>query len=140
MDKALEEKIIEEYLGIPYIHLGRNKEGLDCWGLIVDIFKEKTNIEIFDLVNFVKYEKMWSYNGKEDYVDKYKDELWIKIDKPKFFDVVFFKNYKGITNHAGLYLSKNRFLHCAEKVGVVVNKLEGQWEKRVQGIYRYKGL
>jgi cell wall-associated NlpC family hydrolase len=132
-----EKKIINEYLGIPYKHLGRSLKGFDCWGFVVHIYKNYLGIKVFDLVEEVKYDKNWSYENK-DYITEYRDEnVWKEVNKPRFLDIMLFNNYKKIPNHAGIYLSKNKFIHAVEKVGIVVSKLEEQWIRRLKGFYRY---
>ena len=139
--KMLEKEIIDTYLGVPYLHLGRNKKGFDCWGIIIDIFRKKLDIKIFDLLDMITYKEMWGYDGEDDYVKDYSHEMdWQKFDNPKFLDIILFSNCKDVPNHAGIYLSKNKFLHCAGKVGAVVTKLEKRWEARANGFYRCRGL
>ncbi len=132
MDKLTETKVIEKYLGVPYLHKGRDLTGLDCWGLIILIYKD-LGIDIFDLDN---YEKNWHLKGDNHFIENYYD-AWIKHLAPIFKDILLFNSSKNITNHAGLYLSNGKFLHGC-KAGVVVGRLNGKWEERLQGIYRYK--
>ena len=129
-----EREIIDKYLGIPYLHLGRTLKGLDCWGLPILVYKEKPepNIEIFDLEN---YEKNWALKGKNHFIDNYYED-WQRHGAPKFLDIILFKNSQGVTNHAGIYLSKGRIIQ-ASRHGVIISRLDGKFLERVEGIYRH---
>ena len=141
MDKNKEEenKIINTYLGIPYINAGRNKRAFDCWGLILDIFKNR-NINLFDLADEETYSKLWVLDGDKNYLEKYKTKIdWEEVEVPKFLDIIIFKNCRNIPNHAGVYLSGNRFIHCKDGAGVVINSINKSYKARIFKIYRIKG-
>ena len=48
-----------QYLHIPYKHLGRDRNGIDCWGLPILYYKEILNIELKDWW----YEPDWHEKG-----------------------------------------------------------------------------
>ena len=126
--------LISKYIGIPYKHLGRDKNGLDCLGLIVLIYKEILGIKIFDVVD---YDEKWSWKGRNLFEDNYCKE-WKRVLTPKLWDMVLIKNGKGIINHAGLILTNGRFIHCI-KAGVVISRLsDNTWKGRLSGFFEYK--
>lgn len=132
----LQAEIIEKYLVIPYLHHGRTLSGLDCYGLILLIFEEQ-GIELWDINE--DYDPQWSWKGKDLFIENYARDWEVVLD-PRFMDVACFKNGKGIVNHAGVVLGENKFIH-AVKAGVVVSKYtDPQWQKRLVGFYRYKGI
>lgn len=132
----LQAEIIEKYLGVPYLHHGRTLSGLDCYGLILLIFEDQ-GIELWDINE--DYDLEWSWKGKDLFIENYARE-WEAASDPRFMDVACFKNGKGIVNHAGVVLGENKFIH-AVKAGVVVSKYtDPQWQKRLVGFYRYKGV
>ena len=45
-----EKEIVDKYLGVPYLHHGRDLNGTDCWGIIILINKER-NIELIEKIN-----------------------------------------------------------------------------------------
>lgn len=131
-----QEEIIKKYLGTAYSHRGRKKEtGLDCYGLIICIYKDLG----LDLLDLIEYEIDWSKNGKNYFIDNYADQ-WEKVVVNHVYDVVLFRNYLGIANHAGVVLTQNRFIHCC-KAGCVIQKLsDPTWKNRIVGFYRHKNL
>ena len=129
-----EHNLISKYLGIPFKHRGRTLGGLDCYGLIILVHRE-LGIELFDMEG---YEQNWSRTGADHFIENYHLQ-WEPVDKPRLFDVVLLKDCKGVINHAGIVLSKGRFMHSLTNVGVVINRLnDRQWIKRIHRFYRYK--
>jgi cell wall-associated NlpC family hydrolase len=131
-----EKKILDKYLGVPYKHQGRSIEGTDCYGLIVMLFNE-LGIRIIDLE---RYDEDWSWKGKAlDLEENYKS--WNKVAKPIMYDVVLFRNGKGVVNHAGVMLDNNRFIHTSKGAGTVVGRVSEFIKKdRLAGYYRNRYL
>jgi len=128
-----EKDIITKYLGISYKHQGRGLDGLDCYGLIINIYKD-FGISLIDIND--DYDKDWSWQGRNYFIENAYRQ-WQEINKPEFFDVVTFKNGKGIVNHAGVMLDGNRFIHTC-KVGTVISKVSDDKKHRLSGYYRFK--
>jgi cell wall-associated NlpC family hydrolase len=130
-----EEALITKYVGVPYLYLGRDpKKGLDCLGLIINFLQDVgQEVKKYD---YEGYSEKWSKNGEGDYfIDKMPEE-YMHVDIPHRGDVVLFHNGEGISNHAGVVLTNNRFIHTC-KAGTVVNRLnEKQWYGRITGFYR----
>lgn len=121
-----------DYLGIKYKHLGRDKrKGLDCWGLILNIYKDYYEIDLPDLQN---YEQDWSYKGNNYIMDRYTDE-WSRIQVPQKFCLVLIKNAHNIVNHAGVYIGNNRFIHCC-RAGVVISRIDDFWKPKIEGYFK----
>lgn len=109
-------KEVESWLGTPYKYGGQTRNGTDCSGLVVEIYKAVYNKKLYRS----------SYNIYE------KNCMPIKKKELKEGDLVFFittKNGKRI-NHVGLYLKDNKFIHSTTKRGVIITDLsENYYEK-----------
>jgi len=129
-----EIEVINKYLGIPYLNRGRTMEALDCWGLIIAVYKD-LGFALPDTTE--EYDEDWSWQGKDFFLTtNYSD--WQKVLIPGSLDVVLFQNSKGIANHGGIMLKNNRFLHAC-RAGVVIGKLEDFiWKKRIYGFYHLR--
>jgi cell wall-associated NlpC family hydrolase len=124
--------MFDKWVGIPYKHLGRDKEGIDCWGLIVEIYKEK-GIDVLDL----DYEKDSRKRGDIFMLHYYQD--WQEVKEAKMYDVILLENRdRDIASHAGVYISGGKFIH-ASKRGVIIDRLS-RWQDKIIGIYRHKGI
>lgn len=122
-------------MSVPYKHKGRTlKDGLDCYGLILIWYKFKFGIELIDINE--DYEKLWAIKGKNYFIENYHKQ-WIKVSEQKIDEVILYKNKRGIVNHGGICMGNDRFLHAC-RAGVVINRIcDPQWNKRIDGYYRY---
>lgn len=109
-------KEVESWLGTPYKYGGQSKNGTDCSGLVLEIYKSVYNKKLYRSSQEI-YEK----NCKP-----------IQKHELKEGDLVFFitnKNSKRI-NHVGLYLKDDKFIHSTTKRGVIISSLlEDYYEK-----------
>lgn len=123
--------IFGKYVGIPYVHKGRSLNGLDCWGLVVLIYRELFNMELLDMEN---YEQDWAKQGNNYFLENYSKQFE-QVENLEKYDIILFKVDEAI-RHAGIYLGDDKFIHCP-KIGVVISRLS-IWKKRIAGCYRLK--
>lgn len=118
-----------------YVSGGRDiKTGIDCYGLVIVWYKEKYNIELFDMES---YNEKWSSMGY-DYLTENQAREWVPVVNPLLGDVVLFQNERGVNNHLGVYLGNSRFIH-ANRRGINVGLLASSpWIERFVGFYRHK--
>ena len=109
-------KEVDKWLGVPYKYGGQSKKGVDCSGLIVEIYKE------------VYGEKL--YRTTHEIYEKNCDK--IKSKDLKEGDLVFFKTSKKGTriNHVGLYLKNDKFVHSSTQRGVIISELKEPYYKK----------
>jgi len=130
-----ELEIISRYLGIPFKHQGRTLDGLDCWGLIKLVYAD-LGFDLWDPVQ--DYDERW-YSSNNHFIENYHRE-WMQVQEPKFLDGILFHDGFGRINHAGLFLSGGRFIHCC-KAGVVIGKLSDPvWKDKFVGFYRFRKM
>lgn len=136
---------IEKYIGIPYLELGREKNGVDCYGLCYQIYKNELGIEIPDYFG-TGFQDLIDENAKK----KLKEELqnfildesekeWIEVplSEAKEFDLVLF-NICGYIVHIGIMISKDSMLHSFNGMDCVIEKLGQKWTGRVHKLVRHK--
>lgn len=132
-----------EYLGIPFLHQGRNqKTGVDCIGFVMCVLAE-LNIKIngkdvFEHDEF-GYERIpTSFRLKEKF-----DEVLTQTDEISADNVgnIFLMNFGKFPQHTGFIAEKNSvptIIHCYQQVGKVVeHRLNDVWRKRLVGVYTY---
>lgn len=65
---------------------------------------------------------------------------WQRADAPAAGRVVEFRGAADVPAHVGLCLDAQRFLHAAEKAGVVINRLDrAPWADQIVGYYDHVG-
>ena len=130
----LEDSLVKKYLGIPYKMMGRDMNGLDCYGLIMNIYKD-IGYDLFDVSQ--NYSAGWSFEGKNFFYENYYKE-WDIIEKPEPFDIALFHNGMGIANHGGVVLTKGRLIQTGQ-AGTTVVKLDNiNIKSRIEGFYRLR--
>jgi len=127
-------ELITPYIGLPYKHHGRSREGFDCYGLIVAIYAD-LGFKLMDIEE--KYDEHWSWQGRNHFIENYHKQ-WDIVTTPKPLDVIMFKNKRGIVNHGGIIIDRFRFIN-ARKAGVVIDRINGdKWAKSLDGFYHLK--
>lgn len=118
-----------KYLGIPYKKKGRDRAGLDCYGLIKLISEDSGNpIPEYDTPDeqSLVYQM---YNSTK--------ELFTKLDNPEVGCYVVF-SIKPNHVHVGQMITKDKFIHILENKNVTIERLDNWfWSKKILGYYKW---
>ena len=104
---------ISDWLGTPYRYGGHSKNGTDCSGFILMLYREVYGIDL----------------ARSSY-DIARNSQKIKKHQLKEGDLVFFKTSGNRISHVGIYLSNNKFAHASSSRGVTVNDLSENYYMR----------
>ena len=64
---------------------------------------------------------------------------FVVVDRPEPGDVIAIRNHPFVTNHCGLYVGDDIFLHSLETTGVATgNVTRRPWTERIAGFLRLK--
>ncbi|WP_394808638.1 NlpC/P60 family protein [Nitrosomonas sp.] len=100
-----------EWQGVRYQRGGLSQRGVDCSGFVHLTFKSKLGLHL------PRTTRMQARLGKE-----------IRKDDLKAGDLIFFKTGSA-SEHVGIYLEKNKFLHASQKQGVTISRLDNVYWK-----------
>lgn len=106
---------IEKWKGVPHKMGGMSTRGVDCSGLVIQIYKE-----VYD----------------EAFTNRRARDIFTELDvvsKNDLLegDLVFFKIRSRNIDHVGLYLSDGNFVHASSSRGVMISNLnEAYYKKR----------
>lgn len=100
-----------EWQGVRYQRGGLSRRGVDCSGFVHLTFKSKLGMHL------PRTTHLQSRMGRE-----------IRKNDLKAGDLVFFKTGPA-SNHVGIYLEKNKFLHASQKKGVMISRLDNVYWK-----------
>ncbi len=120
IDKAKMGRIIDSFLGAPYKFGGESKSGIDCSGLVVQVYRQYAGFRL-------------PHDTKKLY------QLVKNIDKDDlvYGDLVFFSDGWFSVSHVGIYVGAGKFVHSVKGSGVIVFSLdEGYYKKRYRGARR----
>lgn len=102
----------KEWKGTHYRYGGTTKKGVDCSGLVMNLYKDKFNL------NLPRSSKKMAEKG-----DKIRSRSDWEIG-----DLVFFKTGWRVS-HVGVYMGNNKFLHASTNVGVTISSFDEYWNK-----------
>ena len=101
----------KDWQGVRYQPGGLSRAGIDCSGFVHLTFRSKLGLDL------PRTSEMQARLGNE-----------IKKDELRVGDLIFFRTGK-ISNHVGIYLEKNKFLHASQKKGVTISSLDNVYWK-----------
>lgn len=133
---------VAKYVGIPFLECGRDRAGVDCWGLLALVMREQFHVavpsyaeryrsgaELAELATLLEGERP--------------SQPWRRLDASEAVrpgDAVHLR-IEGLPVHVGVICAPPWFLHTAQTVGTVVDRLDAlRWTRRTLGRYRHADL
>lgn len=133
--------MINKYIGIPWNPKGRVVEdGLDCWGLVREWYKNEMDVMLPSFSNISAEELGYKDCSTVIMTNELRDRF-IRIEDggAELGDILVF-NISGMPIHVAVALEGGKMLHANKAAGGVVVESYKQltWEKRLEGVYRWK--
>ncbi len=120
IDKIKMGRIIGSFLGTPYKFGGETKAGIDCSGLVRQVYKQYAGFKLPH--DTKKLYQLVKHVDKDDLV---------------YGDLVFFSDGWFSISHVGIYIGEDKFVHSVKGFGVIVSSLdEDHYKKRYRGARR----
>lgn len=144
--KALETEI-QSWLGMPYLHMGYTKGGVDCTKFVGVVCLNLGILKTLDCKEY--YSKDWYIHGKKDnvlnFLKRYSEFLraGLVLERLKYSGQDLLPGdllglsfcTTGICNHVAIFLGDGKLVHCIERKGVLIADLL-QWEKLIKYVFR----
>ena len=129
-----------DLIGTKFVNRGRNvKEGLDCYGLVMEVYKR------YD-ITIPEYNADFNDSRKISGIIKQEAQksCWQRADATDLpvpcIVAIRFGVPKGIVNHTGVYIGNGKFIHTRENIGVCVDRINSlAWSRCIEGFYKYVG-
>jgi len=129
---------VADYVGLPFRAHGRDRGGVDCWGLVRLVLAERFGLALPSYVG--------GYAGVEDAEDigrLIRGEMgpWREIPAggERAGDVVLMR-LMNQPMHIGVVVAPGWMLHIEEGIDACLDRYDGaRWRRRVLGIYRHVG-
>lgn len=131
----------EQYIGIPFLDHGRSRAGLDCWGLVVLVYKEQLGILLPDLGSF--YSNADIRREVQGAVQDTVEKSWnrdVTGYPRRLYDVIVFKR-GGIETHVGLWVKEDTMLHVERNICVALERYDtARWKNKFSRVIRHVDL
>ena len=128
----------DSYIEIPFEPDGRDRNGLDCYGLVCLVYRECLNITLPDYVGIFT-DQSFATLKKVACVMAEGREKWTKVDTPQPFDMVMLRTGKRQW-HVGIVIDRSRMLHIMSGINSCIEQYTGlHWKNRVVEFRRWPG-
>ena len=129
---------IGDYLQIPFLEKGRTREGLDCYGLVRQIFHDQRSI---DMPSYT--EGYLTTADADEIAALYRGGIgthWteIPVDQAQLFDVVILR-IRRAPMHFGLVVDPPYFLHIQAGIWSCLERWDSLiWKRRLMAVARWQ--
>ncbi len=126
-----------ELIGIPFKHMGRTREGLDCWGLVLEVFRMNGKTLIDPVPD---YTEDWDKTREQNHFLENYHKHWEQIngiDNVQLLDVALIGEEPTFPTHIGVVIEENKVIHCGKRYGVIITRFE-KMKRCFTGFYRLK--
>lgn len=127
------------FIGLDWREKGRDRDGIDCWGLAALVYAEVLRI---DLPSYADAYASIAERGEIAalFAADASRWPWRKVDAPEEFDIALFRRGR-LESHVGVVVATSRMLHVTEgRLSSVERYDDGRWRPRLKGFYRHAGL
>lgn len=132
---------VNQYMSIPFREMGRDRRGVDCWGMVRIVLREQAGIE-------VPSHEVNSFDGRAVLKAIAAEHVtWqrIPLGEEQSFDVVVMRahyaheaKWYGAETHVGIVVTRGLVLHIEPKVGASCIAMDHpSVRERIRKIYRH---
>jgi cell wall-associated NlpC family hydrolase len=126
-----------DYFELPFVDQGRDRRGVDCWGLVRLVYQEQLDIDLPDFL-FSAYDRSLRPEIAAAYDTEHR--RWRPVETPALFDVAVFRVHHTPFHYA-VMLDANHMLHIEVGCNVAKERIDSpRWNRRLVGVYRHQRL
>jgi len=129
----------DKYVGIPFVDGGRDMSGLDCWGLVRQVYWDRLGAELDMYADIPARNLIEASRAFEAGASSH--ETWWPVEKPITLDIVAMKVPRlQRIGHVGVMIDHTRMLHVERHSHTVVVPIQHySVAGRIVGYRRYLG-
>ena len=136
--------VIDDLFNIPFVAGGmdvRKDGGLDCWGLVGEVYRRVSPLSILPPMN-VSCKEESSLDIHEAYLHAAGSAgecFSLSGDIPVPSIVLIRHGDPVFVNHVGVYVGDRMFIHTRIKVGVALDSIDSPaWKRKIVGFYKLR--
>lgn len=130
-----------DYVGTPWADLGRDRRGVDCWGLVRLAYADVLGIDLPSYVGaYASVTEQAEVSAHIGTVTR--GDIWTAIEpaSARAFDVLVFR-CGSLDTHVGLVVQAGLMLHVmAREQAKHEQYSQGRWRHRLTGVFRHADL
>jgi cell wall-associated NlpC family hydrolase len=142
---------VADYVGLPWVRFGRDRGGIDCWGLIVLVYAERFDIALPLYADMSWNPDFGALGAEAGALRRSIGDLmveqsagWQRVpdDQRRLGDVLLIRQW-GWPCHVGLFVPPGHVLHAEDKIDAACEPLDGaRWRRmnRIVGTFRHERL
>jgi len=124
-----------KYVGLPYTDHGRDRDGVDCWGLARLVYAEELGITLPSYADaYASAEELLEVDAILRGASERKQ--WCAVSQTQPFDLFEFR-VGAHRSHVGIAVSTSLMLHVHSGSAALVERIWPRWTERRTGIYRH---
>jgi cell wall-associated NlpC family hydrolase len=127
------------YIGLPFRDHGRDRSGLDCWGLVRLVMGEQFGIALPSLSG--EYEHTLALDAISGVIER-QIPAWdaVPAGEERCGDVIILRLH-GQPLHVGIVLGDAHMLHVEARIDSAIERYDQtRWKDRIYGFYRHRPL
>lgn len=130
---------LDDYVGIPWLERGRDREGCDCWGLLAMVLSDRFGVALPSYRD--DYQTVKDTAAIVGLIDGHMDE-WVSIaDGQEREGDGLLMSIAGRPRHVGIVVSPGLVLHIERGVGSLIENYRcHRLRHRLVGFYRHVSL
>ena len=130
---------VNKYTGLEFKEHGRDRSGVDCWGLVRLFYDEQYDIDIPSLTE--GYHSTTEHRNIGKLIESEQSAWWpIAKDNEREGDVVLL-SIAGHPMHLGVVVEQGWMVHAERGVDSVLESYnKPRWNRRLLGFYRHDRL
>ena len=128
---------VSDYIGLPYLTGGRDRAGLDCWGLFALVWAEQLGRSLPDY-HGPNWEKGGDHQTLGAAAVGYARASFreIEMSEAQVGDGILLR-VSGAPIHVGMWVAPETMLHIEEGCGAVLERLDSSaWRRRILSVWR----
>jgi cell wall-associated NlpC family hydrolase len=136
----------DRYVGMAFVDGGRDRRGVDCWGLVRLVYQEQLSITLPDFAEIAAEDWRGASRAIEG-ATRSSDWRAVELAGARPFDVVVMRGHSNgrrpvsIVNHVGIVAPGGFVLHAEEATDAVMVPLSSPSVGfRIAGVYRHHVL
>lgn len=130
---------LNEYIGLPWLWRGRDRSGVDCWGLCALIFRERLGIELPSFRD--DYQTEADADALAGLIDGNKGPWRELLPCEERSGDALLMSIGGRPHHIGVISVPGLVLHIERGTGSLIENYHSlRLRRRVLGFYRHESL